>query len=99
MTIESITGRSPNPVPIKTSQKTEIDGDKKGSVKNTEKEDSVAITTVAQEIKKAFESSSAASAVDIDRVSSVKKALADGSYPIDADRIAKKMIQFEISMP
>jgi len=99
MTIESITGRTQTPGVIKTAPKAEIDGEGKASVKNTEKNDSIAITTIAQGIKKAFESSSAASSVDLNRVSSVKKALADGSYPINAERIAKKMIQFEKSMP
>ena len=63
------------------------------------KNDSIAITAIAKEIHKAFETSSATSAVDFDRVSAVKKALADGSYSINAERVAKKLIQFEKLLP
>ncbi|MGZ8917275.1 MAG: flagellar biosynthesis anti-sigma factor FlgM [Methylobacter sp.] len=97
MAIE-ITGRTNNPTPIKTSPKTEVDGEKKVVVKNTDKVDSVALTSTTQEIKKAVGSSSA-SPVDIDRVNSVKKALADGSYQINTENVAQKMIQFEQLMP
>jgi negative regulator of flagellin synthesis FlgM len=94
MTINSITGRTPSLTAAKTAQKTESEGEKKVAAKGTEKTDSVAITTTTQEIKKAFGSSSA-SAVDTDRVNAVKKALADGSYSVNAEKIAGKMIQFE----
>ncbi|MDO9104266.1 MAG: flagellar biosynthesis anti-sigma factor FlgM [Methylovulum sp.] len=99
MTIESITGRPQMPVTVKIGSKAETDGEKGMPVKSTETTDSIDITKMAQGIKKAFESSSTASSVDLDRVRAVKKALADGSYPINAERIAKKMIQFEKSMP
>jgi negative regulator of flagellin synthesis FlgM len=99
MTIESITGRTNTPLTTKTSQKTEIDSGKQTSVKSAEKNDSIAITAMAQEIKKAFESSSTVSAVNVDRVAAVKQALADGNYQINAERIAEKMIQFEKQMP
>jgi negative regulator of flagellin synthesis FlgM len=98
MTIESITGRTHTPLAIKTTPKAEIDSGKKASVKNAEKNDSIAITAMAQGIKKASESSSVA-VVDVDRVAAIKKALADGSHPINAERTAKKMIQFEALMP
>ena len=99
MTIESITGRTHTPLTIKTTQKDEIDSGKKASVKSTEKHDSIEITAMAQGIKKAVESSSSATIVDVDRVATIKKALADGSYQINAERIAEKMIQYEKLMP
>jgi negative regulator of flagellin synthesis FlgM len=68
-------------------------------VKSAEKNDSIAITAMAQEIKRAFESSSSVSTVNVDRVAAVKQALADGNYQINAERIAEKMIQFEKQMP
>ncbi len=97
MAIE-ITGRTNSPTLIKTSPKAEVDSEKKTIATNTEKVDSVAVTITSQEIKKAFGSSSA-SPVDIDRVNSIKKALADGDYPINAEKVAKKLIQFEQLMP
>jgi negative regulator of flagellin synthesis FlgM len=98
MTIESITGRTHTSLTIKTTQKAEIDSGKKASIKSAERNDSIAITAMAQGIKKAFESSSA-TIIDVDRVAAVKKALADGSYQINAERIAEKMIQYEKLMP
>lgn len=97
MAIE-ITGRTNSLTPIKTPPKPGVDGEKKVAVTNTEKGDSVALTTTTQEIKKAFGSSSALP-VDIDRVNSIKKALADGSYSINAEKVAKKLMQFEKLMP
>ncbi|MDP2901997.1 MAG: flagellar biosynthesis anti-sigma factor FlgM [Methylovulum sp.] len=99
MTIESITGRTQMPTAIKVATKAEADNGQKAAINNTENKGDIAITTMAQGIKKAFESSSATSSVDLDRVNSVKKALAEGSYPINAERIAKKMIQFEMTLP
>jgi negative regulator of flagellin synthesis FlgM len=78
----------------KMPPKTGVEGDKKVVGNATETTDSVALTTASQEIKKAVGSSSAAP-VDIDKVNSIKKALADGSYSINAEQVAKKLIQFE----
>lgn len=99
MSIESITGRAHTPLTIKTNQKAEIDSGKKAAIKNAERNDSIAITAMAQGIKKAFESSSSVAVVDADRVAAVKQALADGSYQINAERIAEKMIQYEKLLP
>lgn len=97
MAIE-ISGRVNSPTPIKTASKTGAGEEKKLDAINTENDDKVALTTTVQEIKKTFETSSA-SPVDIDRVNAVKKAIADGSYSINAERIAAKLIQFEKLMP
>jgi negative regulator of flagellin synthesis FlgM len=95
MAIESITGRKHAPVTNITGQKVEIDSGNKASTKQAERADSIAITAMAQGIKKTLESSSFAAIVDVDRVAAVKKALADGSYQINAEKIAEKMIQHE----
>jgi len=99
MTINSITGKTANPLPVKTAPKTDVDVTKETTVSNAERTDSIANTAIAKEIHKALESSSASSAVDLERVAAVKKALADGSYSINAERIAKKLIQFEKLLP
>jgi negative regulator of flagellin synthesis FlgM len=93
MAIE-ITGRLNSPTPIKTPPKAGVDGEKKVATTNVEKNDSIALTATTQEIKKAF-GSSPASSVDIDRINAIKKALDEGSFQINAEKVAKKMIQFE----
>lgn len=95
MGIESITGRARPPVTNGSSPVIEVDSGSKVAPKSTEKTDSVAITATAQELKKAFETTSSETVVDMDRVAAVKKALDDGSYRIDAEKIAGKMIQHE----
>ncbi|MGZ8095540.1 MAG: flagellar biosynthesis anti-sigma factor FlgM [Methylosarcina sp.] len=98
MTIESIKGRTNNLSPIKPVQKVEIDDQKQVTAKSIRKDDDITVTAVIQGIRRTVESSSG-SAVDMDRVSAVKKAIVDGSYKINAEQIAKKMIQFEELMP
>jgi negative regulator of flagellin synthesis FlgM len=95
MAIDGITGRVRPPVTNNTSQKVEVDSGNKASTKQAEKIDSVAITEAAQEIKKTLETSSSATIIDVERVAAVKKTLADGSYQINAEKIADKMIQHE----
>lgn len=97
MAIE-ITGRTNSPTPLPPSPKVGIDGEKRVAVTSTENNDSVALTTATQEIKKTVGSSST-SPVDIDRVNSIKKALADGSYSVNAEKVAQKLLQFDKQMP
>ncbi|MCF8006276.1 MAG: flagellar biosynthesis anti-sigma factor FlgM [Methylovulum sp.] len=98
MTIESINGRLQTSSTIKSAPKNQPESTKTNVVKNTDTDD-VSITTMAQGIKKAFESSAASEAFDLDKVNSVKKALSEGSYAINAERIAKKMLEFELALP
>jgi len=99
MAIDSVTGKINNLTTLKPAPKTDLEGAKKPTVSSSENTDRVALTTATQEIKKAFESSSSQPPVDMDRVASVKKALAEGTYSINAERIAKKMIQLEGPKP
>lgn len=99
MTIESITGRAQTHLTLRASTKTDASTGIT-AIPSVEKSDSVAITTVAQGIKQAVAaSSSSGSIVDINKVSALKNALANGSYQINAESIAKKMIQYESIMP
>ncbi len=96
MAIE-ISGRTNSTSPLKTTPKIEVDGEKTVATQ-PEKTDNVALTSTTQEIKKALGSSSELP-VDIERVNAIKKALAEGSYKINTEQVAKKLIQFEQSMP
>lgn len=97
MVIE-ITGRTNSTAPIKTALKAGVDGEKNVAVTASTEQDDVVALTATQEIKKAFVSS-ATSPVDVDKVNAIKKALADGSYQINAEKVAKKLIEFEKLMP
>jgi negative regulator of flagellin synthesis FlgM len=95
MAIDGITGRMRAPVTSNTGQKVGVDSGNKVTVKQSEKTDSIAITAAAQEIKKTLETSSSATVIDVERVAAVKKALAEGSYQVNAEKIAEKMMQHE----
>lgn len=99
MAIDSIRGRTQSVPGLNPNTKAEVNNEKIDFIKAPEKNDSVAITTMAQDIKNAFETSSSTAIVDADKVAAVKQALADGSYQIDAEKIAEQIIQYEKLMP
>ncbi len=94
MTIQSISGKanstalSAKPVTAGKAKSTEL------KVSNKTK-DNIDFTAVAKEITKAFGSSKNTPAINEERVQAVKKALAKGDYPINAEKIAAKMVQIE----
>jgi negative regulator of flagellin synthesis FlgM len=98
MAIEPITGRLSSLAPVKPVKKAETDDPKQVSAKTVKQEGDMVASTVIRDFKKAVELSPA-SAIDVDRINAVKKALAEGTYQIDAERIAKKMIEFEKLLP
>lgn len=95
MTIQSISGKT-NTVAL-TSKSATQETTKNTESKTTNKPgEKVDITVVAKEITKALGSSSKATpAINEERVQAVKKALSEGTYPINAEKIAEKMIQME----
>ena len=92
MTIQSLTSKTNNVVlPSKNNQ---TEKTKNTSIDTTEQtKDTVDITTVAKEINKASEASE--SSVNKERVAAIKNAIAEGTYTINAEKIAGKMIQME----
>lgn len=94
MTIQSISGKA-NTTAVSTKP-ANTGKAKSESPKTTDNlKDNVDFTAVAKEITKAFGSSKNTSAINNERVQAVKDALAEGSYPINAEKIAQKMIQIE----
>lgn len=57
--------------------------------------DTVHITNRAQELQRLQQSIAELPVVDSQKVESIKQALADGTYQIDADKVAEKLLQFE----
>lgn len=76
--------------------------DNKGSAASTSSsatDDTVSITATTHGIKQTAEVDSPEQAVNEVRVAKIKTALQDGNYVIDHDRLAKKMLQFELNIP
>lgn len=57
--------------------------------------DTVSLTPQAQQLRDLESRIADLPEVDSNRVNAIKDAIANGSYEIDANRIAEKMIQFE----
>jgi len=94
MTIQSLTGKTNNiVVPAKSTSNSKAKNTPESTTSSSP--DQVNITAVAQEITKAFESSHSTSVINEDRVNAVKQALREGTYVINAESIAEKMIQME----
>lgn len=62
-----------------------------------ERSDSVVITNVVTQMRKSFESSSSDTNIDTERaayLARIKEAIENGSYEINANRIAAKMMNY-----
>lgn len=57
--------------------------------------DSINLTDTASMLKKMEASLSAVSVVDVKRVESIKQSITNGSFNIDPDRVAEKMLNYE----
>jgi len=57
--------------------------------------DQLTLTTSARSLQKLSEAVSQAPVVDAAKVASVKEAIGNGSYRVDAARVADKLLQFE----
>ena len=57
--------------------------------------DTVTLTNSARSLQKIEEAVAKAPVVDVSKVAAVKQAVDSGTYQINADRVADKMLQFE----
>lgn len=57
--------------------------------------DSVSLTDTAARLRKLESSLADLPEVDNERVATIQRAIADGSYQVDANRIADKLLKFE----
>ncbi len=60
--------------------------------------DSVELTAAATRLKQAQAALASVGVVDIERVARVAQQLAAGTYKIDAERIAEKLIEMELEL-
>ncbi|BCX82916.1 negative regulator of flagellin synthesis FlgM [Methylomarinovum caldicuralii] len=61
--------------------------------------DSLALTDAAARLKEAEQALSRAEVIDMARVTRVANALQDGSYQIDAEQIAEKLLELDSQLP
>ena len=81
-------------MPTKTPPKTELDLGHTKTGALTE-QDSVDLIVRTDNIKTALAENNNDDRVDVQRVNELKQAIADGTYQIDTQKIAKKMTQFD----
>lgn len=94
MAIDPLNGKTVGtPLPAKSAVKDP--GKLKEKPANGVLADTVKITATAQDIKSATAASAAASVVNEDRVAAIKAAVQDGSYQVNAESVAGKIVQFE----
>ncbi|PKM10400.1 MAG: flagellar biosynthesis anti-sigma factor FlgM [Gammaproteobacteria bacterium HGW-Gammaproteobacteria-3] len=94
MAIDPISSRLQSATISKTGTKTNSET---GPAQSTNKThgDNIEITANSAKINKALESARSEPIVDNDRVAVIKQALSDGTYTIDANKIAQKLTQFD----
>lgn len=100
MPIEPIKNSVANPViPGKTAKKDVIDLKPQTSSSTAVSDDIVSLTAMPQGLKQSAEVDAQAMALNESRIAKIKAAIQDGSYVVDHERLAKKMLQFELNFP
>ena len=100
----NLNGLEPNNIGLGSSQKTAkpqssaISSQPESSQTTQESQSSVNITSTASVLASAQQSLSAQPAVDHSRVAAISKALENGSYKIDSNKIASGLLQSEHSL-
>jgi len=98
MAIESITGKTINgSLPTRAASKTETAA--KATVAKADGDVSIQLTAAAKDMSTVAVNSNQSDGVDEARVAAIKTAIENGSYRIDPERVAKKMLQFEEKLP
>lgn len=103
MPIEIVNG-TPNRVPYDTGEGSQVNGtrsepsvDQQESGKSNTY-DTVSLTDTATNLQKINQEINALPVVDNQRVESIRQAIANGTYEVDAQRTAEKMIGFETAL-
>jgi len=59
------------------------------------RQDSVSLTSQAQQFTKAQEKASGSSGVDQKKVDEIKQAISEGRYKVNVEQLARRIVQFE----
>jgi len=85
--------------PVKGSNSSTVadkpQGDAAGAASTAQTGDHVTLTNSARSLQKIEEAVTKAPVVDAAKVASVKQGVQDGTYKVDARRVAGKLLQFE----
>jgi negative regulator of flagellin synthesis FlgM len=77
------------------ADKTQADAAAAPSSSTAQTGDQVTLTSSARSLQKLSDAVAQAPVVNAAKVTSIKQALANGTYQVDSGRVADKMIQFE----
>jgi len=94
MVINSITGKAGISLSATPSAKKDISSNNQ-NIYTDSAQDKVDITAVTKKIKNALESAPSTPVINEEKIVAVKEALREGNYQIDADSIAKKILQVD----
>ena len=83
----------------KTSSKEKAGNTENVKQQNVNHNDSLKFTETAQDLKQALAKLESVPVVNAERVKEARDAISAGTYTIDAEKIAEKMIQIEQSFP
>ncbi len=83
----------------KSSGKEKAESTKNTSTQNIAQGDSLKFTETAKELKQAFAALDSVPVINSARVKQARDAITAGTYQVDAEKIAEKMVQFEKSLP
>ncbi|GAA0669785.1 flagellar biosynthesis anti-sigma factor FlgM [Rheinheimera tangshanensis] len=60
-----------------------------------QKQDSVSLTSQAQQFSKAQEKAKASSGIDQEKVDKIKQEISEGKYKVNVEQLARRIVQFE----
>lgn len=99
MAIESISGTllTNSPVSAKSTVKEATTVKSDTGLSSTS--DTIEFTNTSQDIKSAVTNNSKTPPVNMERVAAIKSAIESGSYTVNANRVADKILQFDKQLP
>lgn len=82
----------------RTEQQSRATQTNTASTTNAPRQDAVSLTQNAQQLTQLQRKAATNSGVDQEKIDRIKKAISDGSYSIDVERLATKIAYFESDM-
>jgi len=93
--VESRQATNKAQAPVSNARSAQIEQPLARSTNDTVMRDSVSLTQQAQDLNKMQNKLSSSSSFNQERVNSLKKAISEGKYSVDAEKLAQNMLNFE----